>query len=59
MRRSSRSGSLVSTPDHQSKTMPVGTLFSLDDVAEPSIELDSSVSNSSSSFDTPPDVMNI
>lgn len=63
MRRSSRSGSLVNTPDHQAKssTVPIGTLFSLDDVGESSNYLearnDSSASNSTCSFDAPPDVL--
>lgn len=63
-RRSSRSGSLVNTPDHQAKsaTIPTGTLFSLDDdVGESSHYLearnDSSASNSTCSFDAPPDVL--
>ncbi|XP_055317584.1 DENN domain-containing protein 1A isoform X3 [Sitodiplosis mosellana] len=62
-RRSSRSGSLVNTPDHQAKssTIPPGTLFPLDDVGESSPYLearnDSSASNSTCSFDAPPDVL--
>lgn len=62
-RRSSRSGSLVNTPDHQAKasTIPTGTLFSLDDDAGESSYLearnDSSASNSTCSFDAPPDVL--
>lgn len=60
-RRSSRSGSLVNTPDHQPKqmTVPVGKLFSFDDSGETSNYLeanDSSATNSSCSFDAPPDV---
>lgn len=60
-RRSSRSGSLVNTPNHQPKQMnvPVGTLFSLDDAGETSSYLeanDSSATNSTCSFDAPPDV---
>lgn len=58
-RRSSRSGSLVNTPDNQPKQMniPDGTLFSLDDADEGSNYLetnDSSATNSTCSFDTPP-----
>lgn len=62
-RRSSRSGSLVSTPDHQPKnaSVPVGTLFLLDDLIEPSMNdsetKDISASNSLSNFDTPPDTL--
>lgn len=60
-RRSSRSGSLVNTPDHQLKkiTVPVGKLFSFDDSGGSSNYLeanDSSATNSSCSFDAPPDV---
>lgn len=63
-RRSSRSGSLVNTPDHhqpvQSSNVPVDKLFSFDDSSgETSNYLeanDSSATNSSSSFDAPPDV---
>lgn len=58
-----RRGSLVNTPDHQSKqmTVPLGTLpvFSLDDFGETSNYLeanDSSTTNSTCSFDAPPDV---
>lgn len=68
-RRSSRSGSLVNTPDHQNYYLaakpgvPIGTLFSLDDVGESSnyyleARNDSSASNSTSnSFDATPDVL--
>lgn len=61
-RRSSRSGSLVNTPDHQpiQPNVPVGKLFSFDDSGgETSNYLeanDSSATNSSCSFDAPPDV---
>lgn len=63
-RRSSRSGSLVNTPDHQPRqvNVPTGKLFSLgddDDGCESSNYLeanDSSATNSSCSFDAPPDV---
>lgn len=61
-RRSSRSGSLVNTPDHQSKQMTAsnGPLFSLDDSGETSNYLevsDSSATNSSCcSFDVSPHV---
>lgn len=59
-RRSSRSGSLVNTPDHQTKhsIVPVGHLFALDNVGETSGYLeanDSSATNSTCSFDAPPD----
>lgn len=60
-RRSSRSGSLVNTPDHQAMQqvdVPVGKLFSFDDSSgETSNYLeanDSSATNSSCSFDAPP-----
>lgn len=62
-RRSSRSGSLVNTPDHQlkSSTIPTSAFFSLNDVGESSNYLeaknDSSASNSTCSFDAPPDVL--
>lgn len=60
-RRSSRSGSLINTPDHQpiQAHVPVGKLFSFDDSSgETSNYLganDSSATNSSCSFDAPPD----
>lgn len=68
-RRSSRSGSMVNLPDHNSivNNVPVGTLCLLDDVDEHTIltataiddsyTIRMSASNSSSSFDTPPDTL--
>lgn len=68
-RRSSRSGSMVSPPDHTttSTNVPTGTLRLLDDVDEHTIltataiddsyTIRMSASNSSSSFDTPPDTL--
>lgn len=59
-RRSSRSGSLVNTPEHQTKPapVPVGTLFSLGDETGNYLEAtnDSSGTNSISSFDALPEV---
>lgn len=67
-RRSSRSGSMVNTPDHKiASNVPIGTLCLLDDVDEHTILTATSIddsytirmspSNSSSSFDTPPDTL--
>lgn len=63
-RRSSRSGSLVHTPDHQAKPSNVRaeTMFYLGGERESSNYLDpianeSSTTNSSNSFDAPPDAL--